>query len=275
MNRKDLDPEASPQAAFGARFRRLREELGLSQVDVGIPMGYSGTHISGVETGRKFPTLRFARRADAALGTGDSFEREWREMNQGSLLEGFPEYVEYEESAVEIRLYEVGVIPGLLQTPQYAATLEAEEVRRGAATREQADERVALVAQRQATIMRTVPPQIFVVLDESCIRRPMGPPSVMVAQLDRVLEFADMPNTVLQVAPFSMGERRPFTLPISILTLPSRAVVSYAQSSQRGHLERESTSVLRALAAYHQLQAESLSRADSVAMIQEARKGLL
>ncbi|WP_079429386.1 helix-turn-helix domain-containing protein [Streptomyces katrae] len=273
MNIKELNPESSPQAAFGARLRTLRVTRGWRQDELGERMGYSSTHVSGVETGRKVPTLPFARSADRALGTGDVFEREWREMRQGSLLEGFPEFVGYEGRAAEIRLYEVGVVPGLLQTREYATVLAESAVRRGAITPEQAAERIALVADRQASLVRRLAPLIFVVLDESCLRRPIGGPVVMDAQLAHLVEFAELPNTVLQVAPFDMGERRPFDLPVTVLTQPDRTLMSYAESAQRGYLERESTAVLPILTAYHQLQAEALSQAASVAMISTLRKG--
>ncbi|GFE16393.1 transcriptional regulator [Streptomyces glebosus] len=277
MNRKELVPESSPQAAFGARLRSSREARGWTQDELAERMGYSSTHVSAVETGRKPPTLRFSRSADRTFGlegTMDTFEREWREIRHGSLLEGFPEYVSHEGRAAEIRLYEVGIIPGLLQTPEYASVLAGSYVRRGAITPEQADERVSLIAERQATLVRTPPPLIFVVLDESCIRRPIGGHTVMGAQLARLIEFAELPNTVLHVAPFDMGERRPFDLPITLLTLPDRSLMSYAESAQRGHLERESTSVVPILTAYHQLQADAPSQAASVAMINDLRKGI-
>ncbi len=277
MNRKELLPESSPRAAFGARLRSSREAHGWTQDELAERMGYSSTHISAVETGRKPPTLRFSRSADRTFGTegtADTFERQWREIRHGSLLEGFPEYVGHEGRAAEIRLYEVGVVPGLLQTPEYASVLAGSHIKRGAITPEQADERVSLIAERQATLVRTPPPMIFAVLDESCLRRPIGGPAVMDAQLARLVEFAELPNTVLQVAPFEMGERRPFNLPITVLTLPDRSLMSYAESAQRGYLERESASVLPILAAYHQLQADAPSQAASVAMINDLRKGI-
>ena len=219
--------------------------------------------------------MRFSRRADLVFGTaaGETFERQSREIRHGSLLEGFPEYLGHEGRAAEIRLYEVGVVPGLLQTPEYASVIAASVVKRGASTVEQASERVALVAERQAALLRTPPPLIFVVLDESCIRRLIGETAVMEAQLERLIEFAELPNTVLQIAPFEMGERRPFSLPITVLTLPDRSLMSYAESSQRGHLERDNTLVVPMLTAYHQLQAEALSQAASVDMISQLRKG--
>ncbi|GGZ18606.1 transcriptional regulator [Streptomyces inusitatus] len=275
-NRKELNPDASPQAALGARLRREREQRDWKQRELGERMGYSPTQVSHVETALKVATLPFCRAVDVVLGlagTEESFEREWLGMKYGALLEGFPGFVGYEGRAVEVRLYEVGVIPGLLQTPEYAAVLADAYVERGAITDDQAKERTGLTAKRQAALVRTPPPLIFVVLDEGCIRRPVGGPAVMGAQLDRLLEFAEQPNASLQVAPFSMGERRPFNLPITVLTLPDRSLVFYAESAARGHLEREGRFVVPTLTAYHQLQKHALSQADSVAMINQVRKG--
>ncbi|MFD6878052.1 MULTISPECIES: helix-turn-helix domain-containing protein [unclassified Streptomyces] len=276
MNRKELNPERDPRAAFGARLRSWREERAWTQEVLGGRLGYSSTHVSAVETGRKVPTLRFSRSADEVFGTGQgekSFEREWREIRHGVLLEGFPEFLGYESRAVEIRLYEVGVIPGLLQTPEYATVVTESTVKRGAITADQAGERIAVIADRQASLLRTPPPVVFAVLDESCLRRPIGGPDLMRDQLTRLLEFAELPNTVLQVAPFTMGERRPLSLPFYVLTMADRAIMSYAESAQRGHLERDNNSVVPMLTAYHQLQAEALSQSASVAMIDQLRKG--
>ncbi len=276
VNLKDLDPDSSRQAAFGARLRSLREARGWTQDDLAEFMEYSSVHVSAVETARRPPTLRFSRSADRAFGIEgtDTFERDWRELRHGSLLEGFPQYVGYEGRAVEIRLYEIGIIPGLLQTPEYARVLADSAVRRGAIPPEQATERVAFLAERQSALVRVRPPMMLVVMDESCIRRQVGDPAVMDAQLARLLEFAELPNAVLQIAPYDIGERRPFDLPMNLLTLPDLSVIAYAESQIRGHLERETGSVLPFLTAYHQLQAEALSPAASVAVINEARKGI-
>ncbi|MEW9520824.1 helix-turn-helix domain-containing protein [Streptomyces tubercidicus] len=273
LNRKELDPEKSPSAAFGQRLRTLRDERGWTQDELAERMRCSSTHISAVETGRRPPTPRFAKCADRVFGTGDRLERQSRAVRHTALLEGFPEYVTHEARAAEIRLYEVGVMPGILQTPEYASALTARTVERGAITPEQGDERIALVTQRQTALQRTPPPLVFVVLDESCLRRPVGSPATMDGQLARLVEFAALPNTVLQVAPFDMGDRRPLSLPLYVLTMENRGLLSYAESAQRGQLERERTSVVPLLTAYHQLQAEALSQAASVAIIDQVRKG--
>ncbi|MBB1245749.1 helix-turn-helix transcriptional regulator [Streptomyces durbertensis] len=276
VNRKELNPDASPEAAYGARLRSMREARGWLQDELGARMGYSGRHISGVETGNKPPTRRFSVAVDAAFGltgTEESFQREWGKIEHGVLLQGFPEYVDHEGRAVEVRLYEVGVIPGLLQTPEYARVIENSHVQRGAITAEQAEERLSFLAARQSALRRDRRPMMLVVLDESCIRRTVGGPEVMGAQLDWLLDYAELANVVLQIAPFSMGERRPFNHSLVLLTLRDMSVLAYAESQMRGHLERDTPSVLPLLTAYHQLQGEALSPAASKAMIREARKG--
>ncbi|MFB7027036.1 MULTISPECIES: helix-turn-helix transcriptional regulator [unclassified Streptomyces] len=277
VNRKELRPDDSPRATYGAHLRRLREAQGWTQEDLAGRTSYSSQHISAVETARKPPTLPFSREVDQVIGcagTAESLERLWNEMRYGSLREGFPEYVGYEQRAVEIRSFHLGIVPGLLQTPEYAQALANGDVRRGAITQQQADERVAFLMERQAALARDRPPMLLAVMDESCIRRPIGGASVMGAQLERLVEFAELPNSVLQVAPYEIGERRPFDLPVNLLTLADRSMVAYAETHAQGYVDRDPATVVRLLTAYHQLQAECLSQADSVAAIEQVRKGM-
>nr|EIF90220.1 DNA-binding protein [Streptomyces tsukubensis NRRL18488] len=190
------------------------------------------------------------------------------------LLEGFPEFVGYESRAVEIRLYEIGIVPGLLQTPEYARVLVDAAVQRGSITPELAEERISFLTERQTALIRPRPPMVIVVMDESCIHRQVGGPAIMGAQLDRLVQFAEAPNSMVQIAPYAIGERRPFNYPLTVLTLQDRSVVAYAESQTQGHFDRHAPSVLPQLTAYHQLQAVSASQAESVAMINEVRKGI-
>jgi len=276
VNIKELNPDASPQAAYGARLRRMREARGWIQDHIATMVGCTGRHVSAIETGRKSATLPFSRRLDVALelvGTPDSFEREWREMRHGSLLEGFPEYVGYEGRAVEIRLFEIGLVPGLMQTPEYARAVAEGDLQRGSITPEQADERVSFLLERQTALVRPRPPMVFVVMDESCLLQAVGGPKVMKTQLQRLEELAELPNWFVHVAPFAIGARRAFNLPVNLLTLSDRSVVAYAESQAQGHVDREPSFVVPMLTAYHQLHGESLSQAASVAKISQLRKG--
>ncbi|MFF9342401.1 MULTISPECIES: Scr1 family TA system antitoxin-like transcriptional regulator [unclassified Streptomyces] len=278
VNRKELDPDSGVVAAYGARLRRLREGRGWKQEDLADRISYSGKHISAVETARRSPTLRFSREIDSAFelaGKAESFEREWLRMRDGVLLEGFPEYLHFERQAVEIRVFDVGVVPGLLQTDEYAKVLAAFSVERGSVTADQAAQRVHILRERQQILEQRRPPMCFVVLDESCLRQMVGGPAVMAAQLDWIVELAARPHTYVQVAPFSLGERRPSHMPLTLLTLADRSLLAYSEAQARGHLVREAATLSYLNATYHRLVAEALSPADSLAMIKEVRKGML
>ncbi|MEW1628454.1 helix-turn-helix transcriptional regulator [Streptomyces sp. NPDC089173] len=276
-NRKKLNALDSPEAAYGVRLREVREARGWRQDDLGRRCGYSGRHISGVETCSKSPTLSFSIAVDGALGftgTAESFERECRKIRHGVLLQGFPEYVVLEGAAAEIRLFEAGLIPGLLQTREYAQALANGAVARGVLTPQAAEERVSLLMKRQESLVRIVPPVLMAVLDESCLHRPIGGSEVMAAQLQHLIDLSTQPDTTIQLVPYSVGERRPFDRLVNLLTLDDRSLVSYVESETQGYLDRENASVLPLVRAYHQGQSMSLSPAETVDMVRRHRKGI-
>ncbi|MFE4519814.1 Scr1 family TA system antitoxin-like transcriptional regulator [Kitasatospora sp. NPDC056783] len=274
MNRSEPDPRVSPEAEFGAFLRSSREARGWLQKDVAQMIGCTPTHISMMETGRRRATSRVARGLDTAFAMDRVFINKALAAESATLLEGFAAYVAKESKAIELRLFDLGIVPGLLQTMDYARAIAAGAVRRGAITQDQADERVAVLGRRQAKLRRSPAPQVHAVLDESCITRPVGGPGVMAGQLDALLAFAELPNTLLQIAPVSMGEDRAFDLPVNVITLPDRSLMLYAESAIQGHLERDSGAVAPMITAYYQLQGLALSQAESVAVIRQRRKDL-
>ncbi|MET8829042.1 helix-turn-helix transcriptional regulator [Streptomyces sp. NPDC004610] len=274
MNRRELDPKSSPRAAFGVQLRRSREAKGWIQDELAARMGYSGTHVSAVETGRKSPTLEFARKADKALGTGATFEVMWQAIRKSVLLEGFPEYLQEELKATKLRTFELGVIPGVFQTARYAEALAGADVEQGAITQELAAERVALLRTRQKRLLEAKDaPLLYAVLDESCLCRKVGGRGVMREQLDHLARQATSPRVTVQLVPFSHGHLRPLLLPVILLTMRDRSVLGYTESASRGYLERDDNLIERWERAYDQLQAGALSPAASLDLISYARKG--
>ncbi|MFI9271727.1 Scr1 family TA system antitoxin-like transcriptional regulator [Kitasatospora sp. NPDC052896] len=273
LNRKKLDPQASPGAAFGSQLRSSREALGWSQDQLGERMGYSGAYVSAVERATKSPTLKFAKSADAAMRTGQTLELMWWGVKR-SALPGFPEHAAQEARATEIRVFEPTIIPGLLQTPDYAAAHAAANVERGAITQAQADERLKFLAARQRLHERSTPPLVHAVLDESAIRRPIGGATILAAQLDHLVAMASRPHVVLQIAPFALAEPVPFSGFVTLLTFADRSVAGYTESAERGFVIRDATTVTAWERAYDRLQVEALPRAASLALIRDARKEL-
>ncbi|WP_031065711.1 helix-turn-helix domain-containing protein [Streptomyces sp. NRRL WC-3742] len=272
MNIKPLTPDSSPQASFGAQLRTQRQALKMSQDQLATRTGYSPGHISSVETGRKPPTLRFARQVDRTFETGSKFANLFMDVRTSSLLQGFGKYLAEEAKSLELRMFEIGIIPGLLQTPEYATALTTAAVNRGSITEDQAAERLRVLAERQKLLARQPAPQLYAILDESCIRRTVGGRKIMAAQLDRLVEIAALPHMTLQIAPFSMGEARSLNLPVYLPVLPDRSVAAYSEAAQQGWFERDPAEVQPLLTAYHHLQVEALPQAPSVALIGKVRE---
>ncbi|MFB7619318.1 helix-turn-helix domain-containing protein [Kitasatospora sp. NPDC056181] len=275
MREAQLDPSVSPLAAFGAQLRRSRKAAGLTQAELGARTALSDSQVSNLERGTRSPTLDWVVAADRALGTDGTLELTyWSLSGGGSLLEGFPEYVAQEAKAVELRQFELGVVPGLFQTRAYAETLAAADVRRGAITTDDAEARVSYLLTRQQRLEGKNVPFVHAVLDESCIRRLVGGAAVMREQLDRLVELSERPRTIIQVAPFSLGERRSLALPVVLLTMPDRGMLGYTESQERGFLTRESETVTAWARDYDRLQVGASSDVASVDMIRAARKDL-
>ncbi|MER7771792.1 helix-turn-helix transcriptional regulator [Kitasatospora sp. NPDC096140] len=275
MRETELNPSASPLEAFGAQLRKARKAAGLTQAELGRLTSLSDSQISNLERGTRSPTLDWVIEADRVLNTGGTLELTyWSLSGGGSLLEGFAEFAAHEAKAVELRQFELGVVPGLFQTKAYAETLAAADVRRGVITSEEAEARVSYLLTRQQRLNSVDMPLVHAVLDESCIRRLVGGPAVMQEQFDRLAELFERPRTIIQVAPFSMGEHRSLALPVVLLTMPDRSMLGYTESQARGYLTREAETVTAWARDYDRLQVGASSDVVSLAAIRAARKDL-
>ncbi|MFJ3218883.1 helix-turn-helix domain-containing protein [Kitasatospora sp. NPDC086801] len=277
MNIKELDPTSGPWAPFGVQLRRSRRAAGLTQAQLARLLGVDPSYVSYAELappGRTPPSETFARDADRVLETGGTLLLMWLQAKHSALLEGFPEFASQEQNATEIRIYEAGVVPGLFQTEAYARALAAGDVRRGMITQSQADERVTFLITRQQLLRRGRPPFVHAVLDESCLRRPIGGRDVMREQLAYLEALYAANSIILQVAPFALGEERPFALPIVLLTLPDQSFLGYSESEGRSHLERDTERLATWRKRYDRLQVGALAETATLEWMRAARKGI-
>nr|WP_218825977.1 helix-turn-helix transcriptional regulator [Actinomadura mexicana] len=136
--------------------------------------------------------------------------------------ESFDLFIGLEEAASSLEEYSPELIPGLFQTPDYLYALFRNN--RPDLQDEQVERRVRLRVQRQALVKRvTAAPDLKVVLNEAVVRRVVGGPAVMAAQLDRLAELNERPNVSVRVMPFSAGSHRGLdTGPFIILRFPTR-----------------------------------------------------
>ncbi|MFE0459832.1 helix-turn-helix transcriptional regulator [Kitasatospora sp. NPDC058965] len=272
MNQKKLDPQSGPYAPFGIQLRKLRNEKAWTQSELGRRMGYSDTHVSAVETALKSPKLDFAKAADRGLESGNLLELMWWSAQHANVLEGFAELMNLEAQAISMRVFELNIVPSLFQTPAYMRAYQDAPVRRGTVPKELADERMEIRLARQRRLNRDPAPTIHAVLDEACLRRPIGDVPTMIGQLRYLEELCERPGFTIQVAPFELGESRPFAHPVTLLTLPGRSMVAYGETQRRGYLERDAEAVSEILRDYDHLQVEALSRAASLRFIRKVRE---
>src|SRR6266540_3780358 len=143
----------------------------------------------------------------------------WWQRDGDILPSWFQTYLGLEEAAALIRTYEVQFVPGLLQTEDYARAV----ITHGnpAAPAEEIERRVSLRMKRQQLLTRSdAPPQLWAVVDEGALRRRMGSPAVMGAQLERLIKVSELPNVTLQVLPFHAGAHAAEAGAFTILRFP-------------------------------------------------------
>src|SRR5260370_25225943 len=136
------------------------------------------------------------------------------------MMPQFATYLGLESAASEIRIYEVNLIPGLLQTEDYARSV----IRAGMmnSPREDVERQVALRMARQPAVTRDDPPKVWAVLDEAALRRRVGGAGLMRMHLEHLLAQAALPNAAVQVIPFTGGAHPAMGRPFVILVFPDR-----------------------------------------------------
>jgi uncharacterized protein DUF5753/helix-turn-helix protein len=201
---------------LGAQLRRLREGRAITREDAGWEIRASGSKISRMELGRVSFKERDVSDLLSLYGVTDAKEREAllelaRQANSpgwwhhfGDILPpGFQSFLGLEAAATLVRTYEIQFVPGLLQTPDYARAIML--LGHAGAGPDDIDRRVELRMQRQQILNRSEPPQLWAVIDEAVLRRPIGGVAVMKAQIESLIEASKKPNVRLQIIPFHAG----------------------------------------------------------------------
>ncbi|MFJ6053070.1 helix-turn-helix transcriptional regulator [Streptomyces sp. NPDC092307] len=267
---RDIDPSASPLDYYSYELRRLREEAGLKQAQLGAIIFCTGSLIGMIENGKRVPTRDFSERVDAALGTGGVFSRLVGLVLRSVLPTWFQAFAEMEARATYISTFQAQVVYGLLQTEAYAKALVSVEFP------DRADEIAAARMERQRILMREEPPVLLVVLDEALLHRNVGGREVMRNQLAHLLSFADRPWVQIQVMPFSAGEHTGMTGSFTLLRFEGDPDLFYTESYDSGHMTANPKVIKERSVGYARLQAEALSPAASallIARVMEERYG--
>ncbi|WP_055552063.1 helix-turn-helix transcriptional regulator [Streptomyces sp. NBRC 110028] len=202
---------------LGKQLEELRTRSGLSYDEAGAAIGVSHSTIRRMEAA-KVARLRLAdvekllqtygvtdqREIDTFLkSVREANKRGWWHVYRDVMPDWFAAYLSLEQAALQIRAYEPQFVHGLLQTEDYARALLASgnpHVPAGATER-----RIALRMRRQELLSRESPPRLWVVMDETVLRWPVGGAAVMRAQIDHLIAVNALPHVTLQIMPFSNG----------------------------------------------------------------------
>ncbi|MCC5474852.1 helix-turn-helix domain-containing protein [Streptomyces sp. NPDC059680] len=202
---------------LGRQLEELRTRAGLGYAEAGAAIGVSHSTIRRMEAA-KVARLRLADAEKLLQVYGvtdqdeiDTFLKSVREANKRGwwhtyrdvMPDWFAAYLSLEQAALQIRAYENQFVHGLLQTEDYARALLGAENPHASA--EATERRVALRMRRQELLAREAPPRVWVVMDETVLRWPVGGPKVMRAQIDHLVEANRLAHVTLQLMPFAHG----------------------------------------------------------------------
>jgi len=268
-------------------LRRLRDEAGLTQDEVAGRLDWHPTKVMRIETGRTAPHPNDVRVMLGLFGVTnpeqvaalvklaqDARQRGWWYSYRDVLLNRYEFFIGLEAEASSIRNFELAMVPGLLQTDDYARALigggpmelDATEVER----------RVEVRMTRQQALDRDERPQLWVIVDEAAIRRTVGGPAVMRGQLEALVKLAGQARTTIQVVPYSAGAHPGQLGPFVILgfTEPSEPEV-VTMETVGGNLYVDKPEEVRLYTtAFDHLRAVALSPGDTRAMLRAAADAL-
>ncbi|RNG36168.1 helix-turn-helix domain-containing protein [Streptomyces botrytidirepellens] len=259
-------------ALFGSRVRRLRTAAGLTQAELGLRAHVVSTRITQIEraSGAR-PTLALARALDSALAADDLLVDLWTYVHRETFPDWSRAFMAYAARAKAIREYAAQVVPGLLQTEDYArAVLSLDPLLTG---EKQLEERVAARLERQERLASSDRPELWVVLDEAVLRRPVGNTAIMRRQMARLLEAAAEPHVTVQVLPFDQGGHAAMGGSLTVLTVPDGTEVAYKEGADFGQLIEEPTDVAQYAVTYDRLRAVALPPLMSLDMIRSVMEG--
>ncbi|MFM9615230.1 DUF5753 domain-containing protein [Streptomyces niveiscabiei] len=229
---QELTPFLSARHYFGAEMRYDREAAGLSLVQLAGIVASSKSTLARVETAELMPPPDLPPHLDAAFGN-----------------------------------YELQIIPGLMQTREYAHSLL--RVQEDLAS-EQIEERVAGRLSRQDRLRTPQRPMRWAIIDESILRRQVGTRECMRNQLAHLLEQVDTSDSKVQVLPFSSGPHSLMGGSLTLLPLPNGSTMAYEEGIEVGHLYEDQDSVKKWRRQYEVLRANALPMAASAELIQQA-----
>ncbi|MET7366253.1 helix-turn-helix transcriptional regulator [Streptomyces sp. NPDC005566] len=255
---------------LGQELRRLREIKGMTAEEVAERLLVSQSKISRLENGRRSISQRDVRDLCGVYEVEDhrvvdSLMQMAKDSRQQGWWHAFGDipysvYIGLETDAESLRVYEPQVVPGLLQTRQYAEALITGALPE--APPSDIEKRVNVRARRQDRINAPEHPlRLWAVIDESALRRLVGGKQVMIEQLEHLIEQSQLPHVTVQVLPFEMGAHPGINGQYAILEFPDAAdsSVVYIEGVTSDLYLEKANDVQRYSVMYEHLRAQALN----------------
>jgi len=267
---------------LGAQLRRLREAAGIAPEQAGYEIRASRSKISRMETGQVGLKPRDIEDLLSLYGVTDEAERsrflylteqstqpDWWSEYGDVLPSWFENYLGLESASAAVRSFEIQFVYGLFQTEDYARAVT--RLGHQAAPDAEIERRVELRTRRQELLTRADRPRIWSIMDEAVLRRPVGGPAVMRAQLRRLVKVAGMPRVSVQVVPFARGGHAGASGSFSVLRFGERDLpdVVYAEQLTSAVYLEQRSDVEHYLAVMDQLSGQALTPADTIRFIEQ------
>jgi len=264
---------------LGALLRALRLQKGLTVEQAAERLLFSMSKLSRMETGHGVAGPRDIRDLCDLYGVTEAAERERmmqlaREGKQTGWWQGYDlpysTYVGLEAEAVAISDFQSSVVPGLLQTADYARA--GHEGAMPKLSSAEIERRIEAKLTRQSLLTQANPPSFRTVLDEAALHRMMGGRRVMSAQLERLIEAAHLPNVTIQIIPFTLGAHPAVESNFNILEMPAPTPGVVFVEGLVGSIYLERPEELgRYQQIFERLQTIALSPKDTISVIAKIR----
>ncbi|MBM9509040.1 helix-turn-helix domain-containing protein [Actinacidiphila acididurans] len=211
------------------RLKKARDAAGLTQREVAEALEWSPSKVVRIENGSVGVSITDARVLLSHYAVTDSGQVQeildmarsarqppWWAPYRGVAASEFLTYLAYETSAAAVRNFQSSLVPGLLQTEDYARIVFGE-----VETAERAEALLNLRLERQDRLLQPDGPELTFILDEATVRREVGGKRVMENQLKRLLVVNELPNVKVMIAPFSAGIYAQFRSPYVLFEFPN------------------------------------------------------
>lgn len=266
---KDIDPYDSPLHFFGNEVRQHRVRLGLTQPQLGKRLYCSADLISKIETGEVPPTLELAEACDQEFGTHGALARLAKMVRRTAVFPSwYGPFVEAEQRAHTLRSWQPLVVPGLLQTEDYARALLKTKP---GATDVRVEELLTARMERQGIFARDEPPVALFIVAEGVLHYPVGDAATMDEQLGAVLDAAGGSHITVQIVPGDAGPHPGLNGAFDIAGMSGEPDVVHLDAASKGPVLERPEDVAEILQIYDAIRTEALPARASLDLIAKVK----